>query len=198
MNRRDAALAMLALCAVAEPLHAQPQPASKVYRVAVVTHVPAAALPRTRAFDVEQLKALGYVEGQNLVLDLRSLLGIDSQGQDVAVAEMLRLKPDVIAVDGTGAAALVAKATKTVPIVMAASVDPVGEGLAQSLARPSGNVTDLAIDVGTGAEEKRMDVLLETLPKARRVAYVGPRAAWEDPWGKAVQAVAAKHGVSLV
>jgi putative ABC transport system substrate-binding protein len=199
MKRRDVALRLLGLCAVA-PLQriAQAQPAARTYRVAVVTYVPAAALPGTRAFELSELKALGYVEGQNLVLDLRSLLGMDADAQRAAVAELLDLKPDVIVVDGTSAAVLVAKQTKTVPIVMAASADPVGAGLTQSLARPSGNVTGLAIDVDTGAEEKRLEILLEMLPRARRVAFVGSPVSWEEAWGKAVQRVAAKRGVSLI
>jgi putative ABC transport system substrate-binding protein len=177
---------------------AQAQPAAKVYRVAVVTYVPAAALPGTRAFELAQLKALGYLEGQNLVLDLRSLLGIDADGQRAVAADLLALKPDVVVVDGTTAAVLVAKATRSIPIVMAASADPVGAGLTQSLARPSANVTGLAIDVDTGAEEKRLEIFLEILPKARRIAFVGSPATWEEAWGKAVRGVAAKRGVSLL
>jgi putative tryptophan/tyrosine transport system substrate-binding protein len=199
VNRRDAALGFLTLCAAA-PMQgvAQAQSKAKIYRVAVVTSVPAAALPGTRAFELAQLKALGYVEGQNLILDLRSLLGIAAEGQRAEVAELLDLKPDVIVVDGTTAAVLVANATTTIPIVMAASVDPVGAGLTQSLARPSRNVTGLALDVDTGAEEKRLEIFLEMLPKARRIAFVGPPASWEDAWGKAVQGVAAKRGVDLL
>jgi len=198
VNRRDAALGLVALY-VAPPMQgvAQAQPA-KIHRVAVVTYVPPAALPGTRAFELAQLKALGYVEGQNLILDLHSLLGIDADGQRAVVAELVVLKPDVIVVDGTSAAVLVANATTTIPIVMAASVDPVGAGLTQSLARPSRNVTGLALDVDTGAEEKRFEIFLEMLPKVRRIAFVGSPTSWEDAWGRAVQGVAAKRGVSLL
>ena len=177
VNRRDAALGFLTLCAAA-PMQgvAQAQSKAKIYRVAVVTYVPAAALPGTRAFELAQLKALGYVEGQNLILDLRSLLGMAAEGQRAEVAELLDLKPDVIVVDGTTAAVLVANATTTIPIVMAASVDPVGAGLTQSLARPSRNVTGLALDVDTGAEEKRPPrIFLDMLPKARRVSPLSVR-----------------------
>ena len=198
MNRRDATLALLAASAEVWPLRSQAQANARVYRVAVLEFGSLAPGSWLRTQTVNDLKALGYIEGQNLVLDLRPLAGIDAEGQDAIVTEVTNLKPDVIIVPGTGTAHRAAKATRSIPIVMVASVDPVGAGLAQSLARPGGNVTGSALDVGTGAEEKRMEILLEMLPKARRIAFVGTQIDWDAPWGKAVRGVAAKRGVSLV
>jgi putative ABC transport system substrate-binding protein len=145
----------------------------------------------------EGLKTRGYVEGRNLVFDRRSRFGLDAQGMDNQMADVVRLKPDVIIVDGTSHAVRASKLTSSIPIVMAASVDPVGAGLAQSLARPGRNVTGLVTDVGAGSEEKRVDLFLEMLPKTRHLAFVGWKSDWESPWGKAVQNVALGRRLDL-
>src|SRR6185369_4320855 len=113
--------------------------------------------------------ARGHVEGRNVVFDRRSRFGLDSQGRDAQMADVVRLKPDVIIVDGTGDAVRAIKLTSSIPVVMAASVEPVGAGLANSLARPGRNVTGLVMDVGVAAEEKRLELFLELLPNARRL-----------------------------
>lgn len=199
MNRRNTLLAVLALGTL--PLHSFAQQPGKVYRIAVVSSVPTAEItgpapkaPGIRAF-VQGMKARGYVEGQNLNLVRWSSHGLDSAGIDEMVARIVRSKPDVIVVPGTGFAVRAAKSG--IPIVMAASVDPVGAGLAHSLARPGGTVTGLVIDVGSGAEEKRLEILLEMLPKARRIAFVGWKSDWDSFWGKSIQSAAAKRGVDL-
>ena len=201
MNKRGALLAVLAMAGARLPAFAQT--ADKVYRIAVYFNQRAASLagpiPASvlmRAF-VETLSTRGYVEGRNLILDRWSSVGLDVPEREKMMAELVRTKPDVIVVDGTGAALHAAKLTSSIPIVMVASVDPVGYGLAQSLARPGRNVTGLALDVGVGSEEKRFDLFVEMLPKARRLAYVGTKGDWEGAWGKAVQAVAAKRRVDL-
>jgi putative ABC transport system substrate-binding protein len=201
MIRRNTLLALLAFGAL--PLHAFAQPVDKVYRIAISVPNPAAAIagpvpssPAMRAF-VEGLKALGYVEGRNLILDRRSRYGLDAQGMDDLMADIVRTKPDVIVLDGTGQAVRATKLTSSIPIVMAASVDPVGAGLAQSLARPGRNVTGLVTDVGTGSEEKRLEIFLELLAKARRLAFVGTKGDWESPWGNAIRSIAAKRRLDL-
>ncbi len=179
-------------------MQAQAPPSKRPHRVAYVVYFPSSRLAWLHEFVAEQLKVFGYVEGENLTLDMRGVLGVSPEDQEPIYEEVVRSNPDVIVVDGTGQALRARKATRSIPIVMWASVDPVGAGLAQSLARPGGNVTGLAIDVDTGAEAKRMDLFLQMVPNARRVAFVGLRADWENPWGLAVRDVAARHDVTLV
>ena len=201
MIRRGALLAILVLCTL--PLDSFAQQPGKVNRIAVVSASPASQLagptpinPAIRAF-MQALKARGYIEGENLNLDRRTIYGLEPTGMDDMMAELVRLKPDVIVVPGSGSAVRAMKAAGGIPIVMAASVDPVGYGVAQSLARPGGSVTGLTLDVGTGAEEKRLELFLELLPKARRIAYVGLKSDWDSPWGRAIRSAATKRRLDL-
>lgn len=205
MNRRDALIVALGLVALlAAPVSARTQQPGKVYRIAIISNAPPAELagtqpahPGMRAF-VQGLKARGYVEGKNVVLERRSMVGISGPVQyDDMVAELVRLKADVIVVPGTSYAVSATRVARGVPIVMVASVDPVAAGLAQSLARPGGNVTGLTTDVGTGVEEKRLELFLELLPKARRIAFIGLKVDWENAWGSAIRNAASKLGVTL-
>lgn len=193
-------MAVLALTSL--PPHAFSQAVDKIHRIAISLPSPPAALTAPPAGGsllafLNTLKDYGYVEGRNLILDRRSRYGLDVSGVEDQMADIVRTKPDVIVVDGTGPAVRARKFTSSIPIVMVASVDPVGAGLAQSLARPAWNVTGLVIDVGTGSEEKRMELFLEMLPKTRRLAFVGLKADWENAWGKAVQSVAANRRLDL-
>ena len=151
-----------------------------------------------RAF-VQGLRTLGYVEGQNLILERRSAEGRPERFGDL-VAELVRLKADVI-VTYTDPLAQAAKAvTTTVPIVMASSSDPVGARLVRSLARPRGNITGVTIQVGPEIEAKRLELLRAMLPGVSRVAYLANKEGkeWESPWGKSVQTAARALGVTLV
>ena len=183
------------------------QQTGKVYRVGLIfTTVPVSEMagsepihPLTRAF-VQGLRALGYVEGQNLILERRSAEGRFERFGDI-VAELVRLKADVIAIGGGDPLARAAKTvTTTVPIVMATSSNPVGEGLVQSLARPGGNITGLTVLVGPEIEAKRLDLLRAMLPGISRVAYLGSKEfkEWESPSGKSVRTAAQALGVTLV
>ena len=156
------------------------------------------AHPGFRAF-VRGLRALGYVEGQNLILERRSVEGRYERFGDI-VAELIRLRMDVI-VTGAGQGVRAAKeVTTTVPIVMATSIDPVREGLVQSLARPGGNITGLTFQVGPEIEAKRLELLLAMLPGVSRVAYLGSKEFndWESPEGRAVRTAAQGLDVTLV
>jgi putative ABC transport system substrate-binding protein len=116
------------------------------------------------------LRELGYVEGQNIVIEYRYAEGRDDRLADLA-AELVRLKVDVIvAVSGVGTRA-VQHATRTIPIVMAGASDPVGEGLVASLARPGGNTTGLSL-LSAELPGKRLEILKETVPQSARVAVL--------------------------
>ena len=105
------------------------------------------------------LRELGYVEGQNCMIEYRSADGRNERFPELA-AEFVRAKVDVIVTRGTPAVIAAKNATGTIPIVMAASGDPVGTGVVASLARPGGNVTGLSAFVRE-LEAKRVELLKE-------------------------------------
>jgi putative tryptophan/tyrosine transport system substrate-binding protein len=116
------------------------------------------------------LHELGYVEGQNIVVEVRAAEGHYDRLSDLAV-ELVHLKSDVIVVDGTMAVVAAKRATTTIPIVMAVAANPVESGLVSSLARPGGNITGnsaLSVDLAG----KRLALLKEAVPKAQRVAIL--------------------------
>ena len=152
------------------PVFAQ-QPPAKVSRIGTfnVGAPSSVALARLQAFR-DGMREHGYVEGRNLQFDLRWAEG-RVERLPVLAAEMVALKVDVILVGGSAAADAARKASRTIPIVMATSSDPVGEGHATSLARPGGNITGLsAMSPEMGA--KRIQLLKETFPQLSRTLAV--------------------------
>ena len=116
------------------------------------------------------LRDLGYVEGQNLVIERRYAEGSTESLRDLA-AELVRLQVDVIVTGGANAARVAQHATRTIPIVFMASSDPVGVGLVTSLARPGGNITRLS-SLGPELGGKRLELLKEAVPTASRVVVL--------------------------
>jgi len=92
----------------------------------------------------------------------------------------------------------VARVTRTVPIVMAGSYNPVEAGLVASLARPGGNITGLTANSGPEIEAKRLQLLKEVTPAVSRIAFLGLKSDWESPEGKSVGAVTPRLGITLV
>ncbi len=116
------------------------------------------------------LRELGYVEGQNIAIEYRFAMGKEDRLHDLA-AELARLKVDVIVTPSTLDAVAAQQATKTIPIVMALSSDPVGTGLVASLARPGGNITGLTT-LSPELNGKRLELLKETVPRLARVGVL--------------------------
>ena len=118
------------------------------------------------------LRELGYIEGQNIVIEHRYGEGKTDRFPELA-GELVRLKVDIIVVSGGGRMIRAAtNATKTIPIVMAGrGIDPVEGGLVESLARPGGNVTGLTL-LSTKLGGKRLELLKEAVPKVFRVAVL--------------------------
>ena len=195
--------AVLALSLLAVSLAAEAQQAAKVRSVGVILTTspvsemagPEPAHPYIRAF-VHALRALGHVEGQNLILERRSAEGRFERFADI-VAELVRLNTDVIVTVGISMAQRAKEVTTTVPIIMVGGLDPVASGLVQSLARPGGNVTGVTTYVGPELSAKRLQLLKEALPKISRVALLGLKSDWEDPSGRSVQAAAQALGLTL-
>jgi ABC-type uncharacterized transport system substrate-binding protein len=118
------------------------------------------------------LRELGYIEGQNIAIEYRYAEGKVDQFPEL-LAELVRLKVDIIVASGGTRLVLAAKnSTKTIPIVMAgAGVDPVEAGFAESLARPGGNVTGITT-LSRELGGKRLELLKEAVPKVARVAVL--------------------------
>jgi putative tryptophan/tyrosine transport system substrate-binding protein len=163
------------------PRHAHPKPAcsaAHVHGTASSERSPArsahpgsssAFAPRIEAFR-HGLRDLGYVEGRNIAIEYRFAEG-QADRLPALVAELIRLKVDIMVIDGTAAIRAAQHATTTIPIVMALSGDPVGDGLVASLARPGGNITGLSMMIPE-VSGKRLELLQEAVPKLSHVAVL--------------------------
>jgi len=186
---RSTLIAVLVAVSVAAPLiaHAQPQ-AGKPVRIGVLMNLypPEAAPPQALR---DGLRDLGYVEGQNLVIDWRYQLGGDNRMRALA-EELVRLKPDVIVADVTVAIRAAVQATSTIPIVMASSADALGSGLVTNLGRPGKNVTGITIMLAE-MSTKRLQLLKEAVPSVSRVGVLwNPALPWHPAMLKEVEAAA--------
>jgi len=164
MKRREF-ITLIGGTAAAWPLAARAQSA---YRIGVLETTSAAL--NAANFDAlrQGLRQHGYIEGQNLVIEYRSADGRAERFPDLA-AELVRLNVDLIVTRGTPAIFAAKNATKTIPVVMAASGDPLGAGVVAGLARPGGNVTGLSAFV-TELQAKRLELLREMVPRINRIA----------------------------
>jgi len=194
---RRAFLAGTGAVLLAAPLAAEAQQAGKVPRIGFLgTRSPSDTSPHLDAFR-QGLRELGWVEGQNIVIDYRFAEGKFDRLPDLA-AELVRLKVDIIVAQPTPAAVAAQNATKTIPIVMISVGDPVGLGLIASLARPGGNATGLSYSVGLEIFGKGLELLKETVPKVRRVAILSNPANPAQPLAiREVNVAARSLGVQL-
>jgi len=194
---RAALTVVLALGLLAAPLAAEAQQAGRVPRIGFLGSTsPSDRPPLLDAFR-QGLRELGWVEGQNVVIDYRFAEGRFDRLPDLA-AELVRLKVDIILGPGTPAAAAAKNATETIPIVMISVRDPVGTGLIASLARPGGNVTGVSDSVGLEIAGKQLELLKESVPKVRRVAILSNPANLYHPLAIRELNVAARSlGVQL-
>ncbi len=134
-----ALLVTLPLSVLGAPLAAEAQLAGKVYRIGYLS--PRSAIEYSAEEFRTALRQLGYVEGQNLVIEWRFTRGRTEPFSEFA-AELVRLKPDCILAIGVVAVAALKRSTATIPIVIGAiDADPVEQGLVASFARPGGNIT---------------------------------------------------------
>jgi putative tryptophan/tyrosine transport system substrate-binding protein len=198
MNRRDFILA-LGQAATAPMIWPCAVPAQQLGRLAVIgalgTDTPAAWEHWLAAFR-KRLGELGWIEGRTIIIEYRYAAGRNERIVEIA-AEFVRLKVDVI-LTGGAAPALVANRVTSIPIVGTLLNDPVGTGLAASLARPSRNVTGLSIQ-STDIAGKRIELLREVVPGLRVLAIVvdlGYEASVRE--AGEVEAAARTLGVALV
>jgi ABC-type uncharacterized transport system substrate-binding protein len=182
------------LLALSVPVEGQ-QP-KKVPRVGYLAAVSASAdAPRLEAFR-QGLRDLGYIEGQNIIIEYRHE-GRGFERLPELAAELVRQKPDVLVAVTTNAALAAKKATTTIPIVFMGVTDPVTAGLVESLPRPGGNTTGVT-NMAAILTGKRLELLKETIPKVSRVAVLwDPQAPGSTPQWKESQLPARELGLQL-
>jgi len=155
---------LFALCFSAEA-----QPATKVPVIGTLHFDSPSSVEQSFEAFRQGLRQLGYVVGQNILIEYRYAEGKRDRVPDLA-AELVRLKVDVIFAVGGGAVNAVKRATTTIPIVASAG-DLVGDGIVASLARPGGNITGLT-NVDSDFSAKRLLLLKDSFPKLSRVAFL--------------------------
>ncbi len=200
--RRRTFIAGLLVAATAG--RAQAQRTAKVYRIARIypAEPVAEAIKASKTqgsgswIFFEELRRLGFVEGQNLVYERYSAEGRTDQFSELA-RDVVRSNPDLIVADGTFLVLALKAATTTIPIVAGSISDPVAAGITASIARPGGNITGIA---ATGPEfmGKYVELLSEAIPGLSTVGFLASRKVWELPEGVAVQEATRRVQISLI
>ena len=192
LNRRGFLQAMSAGLLVA-PVSAVAEQAGKIPRVGVLAP---GNPPLVHADAFRQgLRELGYVEGQNIILDWRWEGGHPDQ-YSLYATELVRLGVDVIVAGTTPASIAAKRATQTTPIVMAAVADPVGSGLVSRLSRPGGNVTGMSL-LSPEMSAKRIEVLREAVLGLSRITVFATRNPSQPALLKETQTAAFSLGIQV-
>jgi putative ABC transport system substrate-binding protein len=197
--KRREFIAGLLFSAIAPHTHAQQS--TKVYRLAIVhPSTPVKEMNESGSIYFKtlfgELRRLGYIEGQNLIVERYSGEGQTAHYAELA-SEVVRQQPDVILAGSNRMVGYFKAATSTIPIVGLVT-DPVAYGLVSSLARPGGNITGVSADAGLEIWGKRLGLLRELIPAAARVGFL---ASWDLaglPDEVALREAAQHAGISLV
>jgi len=182
------------------PFAAQAQAPRKPHRIALVhSGIPANKLTETTGpFWVmrfhETLRALGEVEGSNLVIERYSAEGRSESFAPLA-AEVVGNKPDVIISNLNDLIAAFVAATTTIPIVAIVG-DPIAGGFVTNLAHPGGNLTGVSINAGIEIQAKRLEILKEAMPAATKVVHL-LSGAWDDGTGKSIAEAGQRLGLAV-
>ena len=175
--RRRQFLTLLGSMAIGCPADVFAQKPDRVRRIGVLmpyTPGHAVGLRRAKMF-TQALQDLGWTDGQNTRIDYRGPGGDIEQIQSLA-KELVGWRPDVLVGMGQASTAAFQQATRTIPIVFAMAMDPVAEGIVESLARPGGNATGFfAVEPSLGG--KWLELLKEIVPGLRRVAVFNPETS---------------------
>jgi ABC-type uncharacterized transport system substrate-binding protein len=192
MRRRDF-ISGIAGSAVAWPI-ARAQQSGKVYRIGFLANDP--TIPTTaagRAF-ADGLRQNGFIEGKNIIVERRFAEGRVARAAELA-AELVRLDVDLIVASGAENHAAVKQATTTIPVVMVNATDPVGRGLAASLAHPGGNITGLVQAESSELAGKRIQLFKDAVPRISRLAIVMNPEIHQAVWN-VLQRAARSLGIS--
>ena len=198
MRRREFTAGLL-LAAAPWPAGAQQRAAR--YRIAIFhPAIPVGLLTETgggtawRAFFAE-LRRLGYVEGENLIIERWSAEGHHERYADLA-RQVVASNPDLI-VTGTNPVVMAFEGTATTIPMVAFMLDPVKAGLVTNLAKPGGHLTGITLDAGIEIWGKRLEVLKEAVPSMTTAVFLGMRDGWEDSFGQFLRDFAGRLGISL-
>ena len=196
-NTTSAILVGVLLFAAYLPAHAQ-QPV-KIHRIGFLSGGLSGPSSNVEAFR-RGLRDLNYVEGNNIVIEYRYAGGNERNPDSrypTLLADLVRLKVDVIVADGSGPTRAAKKATSTIRIVMTTSTDPVRQGIVVSLARPGGNVTGLT-SVSEELGGKLLELTKEIVPRLTRIAIVFPDGLAGELFVKQTEAPARLLGIRLI
>src|ERR1700738_4167331 len=200
MKRRE--FVTLLSGAAAWPLAVRAQQTATQHRIAIFhPAIPTTLITETgggsawRAFFAE-LRRLGYVEGENLIVERYSAEGHHDRYADLA-REIVTRNPDLI-VTGTNPVVIAFRAaTSTIPVI-AFMLDPLEAGLVTNLARPGGNLTGITLDAGIEIWGKRLEMLKEAIPSTAKAVFLGMRDGWEGASGQVLRDAGGRLGISLV
>ena len=170
MDRR-AFIGVVAVALLTFPLAIEAQQAGKVPRIGYLGQNNTEIGQHQLAAFREGLRERGWVEGQNIVIEFRYANGKVDQ-LPALVSELVRLKVDIIVTTSSATTWAAKSATQSIPIVMAASANALGEGLVTSLAHPGGNITGMTFLAGPEIAGKQLQLLKEVAPAASRVAVL--------------------------
>ncbi len=191
MRRRDFIKGIVG-SAAAWPLLVRAQEAGRTYRIAILAGTPRTAPQNIACLD--ELRLLGFIEGQNLIVDPRGFGLREEQFRETAAA-IVKSAPDAIVTSGGPFTRAAQEATKTIPILGTAD-DMVAEGLVASLVRPGGNTTGVSL-LAPELDGKRQDILMEVVPAARHIAALAdPRISTPEHL-QTLQEAARARGVEL-
>lgn len=195
MRRRRALIAFGLLGALPRLARAQAQ--SRVHRIGYLIEHPLVDPPtREREAFLRGLRKLGYVEGRNLEIIYRSSESDPTFLPDLA-ADLVEMRVEVIVALTLASTRAAMQATRSIPIVFIFGVDPVEAGFAKSLSRPGGNLTGITLLMPT-LEPKRLELVRELLPRAKRVAVLSsPVSSAIDRERKQMLSAAAQLGMAL-
>ena len=195
--KRRTFLALAAGSFLAAPLAAGAQQSGKVYRIGYLDQESADRnRPYFEAF-LQGLRDLGWIEGQNIGIEVRFAEGKTDQLPTLA-AELVRLKVDLIVTSTTPAALAAKQATATIPIVIGFVADPVSSGLVGSLARPGGNITGWTSLAGLEFRAKQIELLKKAVPTTIRFGVLwNPANQVHQPMLKVIEAAAQRLKVEL-
>jgi putative ABC transport system substrate-binding protein len=199
MRRREFIVGAMSI--VAGTSRAAAQPAGVSQRLAIFSPSESSTLMHEKSDNryyrtlFEELRRLGHVEGQNLTVE-RYGSEQNRSGAEALAAGVIRSNPDVVFLIGPGAP-IFKKADAKFPIVTL-TADPIAQGLAQSLARPGGNITGVSVDTGPSIHGKRIALLHEMFPAMSKLAFLTLRVAWQGVQRPPVRAAAEMVGITLV
>jgi len=195
LRRREFIITLVGGAAIAWPIEAGAQQSGKLPTIGFLGATTASSQREWTDAFLQRLRELGWTEGRNLAIEYRWAEGRLEQSTEI-VAELVRLKVDVIVTHSAEPVLAAKRETAVIPIVFPVAADPVGSGLVASLTRPGGNATGLSLQA-TDAAGKRVEILREVLPGLRRFGIVAnidaPAAVLEM---REVQAAASTVGLA--